>query len=226
MLTYIVDSIQNLEQTYNWSITSASSSPTTVTMTYKSQLQLFFHPVAFQSASRSKQNKPISLTYTGSQSLGTTLRFFLQLLRASLQGLPQSVTRVPDLLNFVSSGWDTALSVAEAERRLNLEAITESRIVSDEKLAISSTVLLPKVRTKVRVTLDVAAAISEDGDSMELTTNVEPSVQVVYGEQYNEKKMTEFIGKEISGSTDGWDGAVRELREKLIARGAKGQKNS
>ena len=101
--------------------------------------------------------------------------------------------------------------------------MTDSRIVSDERLSISSTLLLPKVRTKVRVSFDIAAAVGES-ETMELSTTIEPSVKVVYGEQYNEKKMTEFVEKETTGSFESWDGAVRELRERLIARGAKGVK--
>lgn len=218
------ESIESLERTYGWSITSAASSPPTVTMTYKSQLQLFFHPAAFASNAKSN-NKPISLTYTPNQQLSTTLRFFLQLLRAALQALPQSSTRVADLLALVSGGWDTALSVREAERRLHLEGMTESRIVSDERLCISSRLLLPKVRTKVRVSFDVGASVSvNEGESMELSTSVEPSVKVVYGEQYNDKKMTEFLQKEVGNGIEGWDGAVRELRERLLARGVKGGK--
>ena len=196
-------------------------------MTYKSQLQLFFHPGAFSQpsqASRSRPNAPISLTYsTGQQNLGTTLRFFLQLLRASLQALPQSTTRVADLLSLVNNGWETALSVAEAERRLNLEAMTESRIVSDERLAISSTILLPKVRSKVRVAFEVTAAVGE-AEGMKLSTSVEPRVKVVYGEPYNEGKMTEFVAKEVGSSLEGWSEVVRELRGRLVARGAKGEK--
>lgn len=129
-----------------------------------------------------------------------------------------------DLLNLVSNGWDTATAVAAAEKRLNMEAMTESRIVSDERLTISSTLLLPKVRTKVRVSFVIAAAVGEaEGEgTLELSTTVEPSVKVVYGEQYHEKKMTEFVAKEIGEGFEGWEGVVRELREKLIARGAKG----
>lgn len=193
-------------------------------MTYKSQLKLFFHPLAFQTGGQSRQNSSISLTYTGLQPLGTTLRFFLQLLRASLHALPQFSTRVADLLSLVGKGWETALLISAAEKRLNMEAMTESRIVSDERLTIASTLLLPKVRTKVRVAFDIAAAVGEDGDGLELHTTVEPSVNVVYGEQYHEKKMSEFISKEVDGGFEGWEGAVRELREKLIARGAKGMK--
>ena len=204
-------------------------------MTYASHLKLFFHPLAFQSGdspAQRGQNSPISLSYSGARELGTTLRFFLQLLRASLHALPQFETRVGALLGLVARGWDVATAIVDAEKRLGLEAMTEARIVSDEKLTISSTLLLPKVRTKVRVAFHITAAVAglssgsaedgEEGEPLELTTTVEPNVEVVYGEPYHEKKMSEFVAKEIGGGLEGWEGAVRELRERLIARGAKG----
>lgn len=194
-------------------------------MTYKSELKLFFHPAAFNTGVASRTNHPISLTYVGaSNQPSTTLRFFLQLLRASLQALTQSTTRVSSLLSLVSNGWDTALSISEFERRLNLHNPTSASILSDERLAISTNLLLSAVRTKVRATFEIGAAVNEDGDEMELGVSVEPKVEVVYGEAYDEKKMTEFIAKEIGGGIEDWDGAVGALREKLVARGVKGVK--
>ena len=194
-------------------------------MTYRGQLQLFFHPGAFLQPTgqgQDRPNAPISLIYTPTTPLSTTLRFFLQLLRASLQALPQSSTRVQDLLHLVSSGWEVASSASEAERRLNLEGLTETRIVSDESLSISSLILLPKVRTKVRVSFDVTAAVgASEEEKLELSTTVASAVKVVYGEPYDEKKMSEFVAKEIGNEFEGWDGVVADLREKLIARGSK-----
>ncbi|KAK5130779.1 hypothetical protein LTR08_001669 [Meristemomyces frigidus] len=222
------ESIKSLEDTYGWAITAASTSPTTVTMAYKSQLQLFFHPAAFQGASRSaksRSNATISLTYIAQdrdqrpRELTTTLRFFLQLLRASLHALPQSTTPVSDLLALVSNGWDTAFSVAEAERRLGIESMTDSRIISDERLAVESTILLPKVRTKVRVAFELLAAV---GQGMELSTTTEAKAWVVYGEKYNEENMTKFVNERTGDVAEGWSDAVREMKGKLVAKGAKG----
>lgn len=190
-------------------------------MTYKSSLQLFFHPSAFRNPSQdadSRPNAPIGLTYTGSnQPLPTTIRFFLQVLRASLHALPQSATKVSSLLRFVSSGWDTALSVAESERRLAIEGLTDTRIVSDERLSVSSFILLPKLRTKVRVSFDVLAAI---GEELALSESVEVDAKVEYGEALNEKKLREVLQGSVGGGVEGWDGAVREVRQLLLSKGA------
>lgn len=193
-------------------------------MTYKQHLQLFFHPRAF-STDGARPNSPISLTYIADEypyhpkKMTTTLRFFLQFLRASLQALPQCETRIQDLLTLVSSGWDTALEVAEAERRMSLQHPTEARIVSDERLAISSLVLLPKVRTKVAAGFEVAVTI---GESLVLSCSAEPSARVIYGEKYKEDKMRQFVQERTGDGVAGWDGAVAELRERLIIRGARG----
>lgn len=225
-LTLDAESVAALEQQYGWSVTSASSMPPTVTMTYRGQLQLFFHPGAFRQPDQQTQdqpNAPISLVYIPIKPLSTTLRFFLQLLRASLQALPQNSTRVPDLLHLVSSGWDTAQAVGEAERRLHIEGMTEARIVSDESISISSIILLSKVRTKVRVAFHVSAAVGTgEEDGLELSTSVSSDVKVVYGEPYNERKMSEFVAKEVGDDFEGWSDVVRDLRERLVARGAKG----
>lgn len=221
------ESVKRLEETHGWSITSASSTPSTLTMTYKSELQLFFHPRAFYRSddeSGDRPNAPIRLSYLdeGKKPMTTTLRFFLQFLRACLLGLPQCTTKISSLLGLVSNGWDTASSIAEAERRLNLETLTDSRIVSDEQLAVEANVLLPKVKTKVRATFDVSARLVEDGDEMRMECVCAPRVLVVYGEQYNERNMGEYLRGLVGDGFEGWDAAVRGMREKLIARGAKG----
>lgn len=193
-----------------------------MTMDYKSQLQLFFHPSAFTTTDVT-HNAPIGLRYTGTaQALPTTLRFFLQLLRASLHALPQCSTRIADMLRLVSSGWDMALAVAESERRLSIEGPADARILGDDRLSFAASVLLPGVRTKICATFALTISI---GEALLLDASVEADVKVVYGEPYNEKNMTEFLKGRVDNGIVGWAAAVRELREKLVATGPKTRKN-
>lgn len=97
--------------------------------------------------------------------------------------------------------------------------MTESKIIGDERLAVEATVLLPKVKTKVRATFEVTAMVGAD---LQVRTHVQPRVVVVYGEQYNEKNMAEFLKSTVGSGLESWDSAVRGMREKLVARGAKG----
>lgn len=220
------ESVAALQKKTGWAIDSASTSQ--LTMTYRSTLQLFFNASAFQplvsaKATSTHANSLISLIYIDEkQPLTTHNRFFLQCLRAQLHALDQSQTSIKDLLNFVSSGWDTATQVAETVRRLRLEHPVDVHILSDERLGVNIDVLLPKVQSKVRVLFEMGASVGENGSAMELVTNVDARVVVVYGEKYKEKNMGEFVLGRVGDGLEGWEDAVRELRVRLVARGRKG----
>ena len=213
-------------------------------MTYRAQLRLYFEPSAFicptttnkaQRSPRKPHNAPISLTYIADADehhpapLTTEKRFFLQIMRAHLQCLTQRQTPIKDLLDFVSGGWNAASAVSEALRRLNLENTVDVDILADERLGVQVGLLLPKVQTKVVLSFEVSAHVdgegSEDGgqsDDVRLRTGVDVQGKVVYGEQYKEGKMGEFVRARIGGDLKGAQEAVRDLKARLVATGRKG----
>ncbi|KAK8165134.1 Spc7 kinetochore protein-domain-containing protein [Phyllosticta citrichinensis] len=220
--------VSALEAQTGWSITSASVDPATLTMAYRNDLQLFFYPGSFAPHARADApNSTISLSYVGenksnnSSPLTTTKRFFLQILRANLHCLPQSTTSITQMLTHIRNGWDVALAVAENVRRLNLCHITEESILSDERMATTAHMLLPMLQTKVKCTFEIS--VTAEGD--ELKTSVATSTKVVYGEQYKEGKMGEFlssfVGGEIQVGDANWSEAVNDLKARLIAKGRK-----
>lgn len=146
-------------------------------------------------------------------------------MRAQLQCLPQSHTKVKDLLSFVSSSWDTASTIAEQARVLGVSYITEPTITSDEAMAIRSFILLDAMKTKVEVGFEVKVR-SGDGVAS-LCVGVKSSAKVCYGEGLKEKKMGEFLESKIAGKGKGakessiWAKAVGELEQRLMARGKK-----
>lgn len=210
-----------------------AASGTNITMTYRNTLQLYFNTSSFKlhssSTAASPTNSPISLTYIAGSAqpsaLTTEKRFFLQLMRAQLQCLDQNTITTKSLLDFVSKGWTTASLVAEQTRRLNLEHLVNVSILSDERLAIDVSVFLPKVETKVKVGLQLTAQLSNpEDDVLEIKEEIDVKASVVYGEAYNEKNMSDFVGKRVRGQGfEGWDDVVRELRTRLIATGRKGR---
>ncbi|EKG21257.1 Kinetochore Spc7 [Macrophomina phaseolina MS6] len=228
--------VSALEDKHGWLITSASSDPETITMSYRNDLQLFFHPGAFAPhASSSTSSSPISLTYIGDSApkypspLTTTKRFFLQALRANLHCLSQSTTPIRSVLVHVARGWDACLALAANVRRLALAHVTDESILADERMAVTSNVLLPSVQSKVRVIFEVGIASEgiavDEADGWK--TEVGVSAHVVYGESYKEGKMAQFleeaVGKEVFiGGPANWGDAVADLRERLIARGRRG----
>ncbi|KAF2153275.1 Spc7-domain-containing protein [Myriangium duriaei CBS 260.36] len=225
-------SVTALEKSTKWSVAAATGS--SLTMTYRSALQLYFNPSAFLpgtsttatlSRSPSKQaatNAPISLTYIAdNEPLTTEKRFFLQLLRAQLHMIDQSSTSARSLLAFVSGGWDTAEAVAETVRKVQLEHPVDVKILSDENLGVEVSMLLAEVQTKVSLAFEVQACVAEDGPEMKLETCTATSGRVIYGEQYKEGKMGEFLGQRVGKAMEGAETAVRELRTRLEKTGRK-----
>lgn len=222
--------VDALETTYGWAVISTVDS--SITLTYKRTLQLFFSPASFSTsneehASTNVENTPISLTYIADshsyrpQPLTTEKRFFLQIMRAQLQCLQQSRTNVKDLLTFVSSSWESATTIIEEARALSVSYVTEPTITSDEVMAIRSCVLLQAMRTKMEVSFDVKVR-SGDGVAA-LGIGVKAGARVYYGEGLKEKKMAEFLESKIKGVKErgSWVKAVGELEERLRARGKK-----
>ncbi|KAF2738454.1 Spc7-domain-containing protein [Polyplosphaeria fusca] len=221
--------VMALEQAYGWTITSATS--TTITMTHESDLELFFTPSAFATGANTP-NASISLTYVGDSAtphprpLTTSKRFFLQLMRAHVHCIPQSQTRISQLLSVVKKSWTSALAVAEGVRWLQHTHVTDECILSDERMAISSSVLLACLQTKIRATFEIGVCMGEDG--VEAQVDIEASL--VYGEKYNADKMgaflRDFCGAQLrSGEEMGvWADAVADLVGRLVATGRKGER--
>ena len=221
----ITASVAQLEKQTGWSIATATGA--NLTMTYKNTLQLYFNTTSFKITSSTQAqtptNSPISLTHITPASLTTEKRFFLQLMRAQLQCLDQNTISVKQLLDFVQRGWDAASLVAEQVRCLTLEQLVNVSILSDERLAIDVCILLPKVETKVKVGLRLTATLSDpEAEDLDIKHDIDVEAQVVYGEPYNEKNMSEFVGKRVRGQgSEGWDATVRELKTRLVATGRK-----
>ncbi|KAJ4286455.1 hypothetical protein N0V90_013155 [Kalmusia sp. IMI 367209] len=218
-----------LEKTHGWSITSASSN--TITMTYLNDLELYFQPSAFATSS-TIANASISLTYVGDSAtphprpLTTSKRFFLQLIRAHLHCIPQSQTRIKELLTLVKNGWTTALAVAEGVRWLEQNYITEESILSDERMAVSSNMLLHTLQTKIKVTYEIGVSLSSKG----VETEVSAKADLIYGEKYKAEKMGAFLenfcGVKVKEekSMSIWADAVLDLEERLRVTGRKGER--
>lgn len=200
-------------------------------MTHVSDLELYFQPSAFATGG-STANGSISLAYVGESAsphgrpLTTSKRFFLQLIRAHLHCIPQSQTRVAELLTLVKNGWATALAVAEGVRWLEHNYITEEFILSDERMAIAAYLVLPTLQTKVKVTFDIGVSL----DVVEVGTEISVRAEVVYGEKYGEEKMSSFLrdfcGSKVKSEKDMtvWADAMVELCARLKKTGRKGER--
>ena len=228
--SFFLANVDSLEATHGWTIAAANN--LALTMTYKRSLQLFFTPSAFlpkdsEAETGAGENAPISLTYISDaheyrpQPLTTEKRFFLQIIRAQLQCLQQSSTKVKNLLRFVAESWQSACAIVDEARILGISYITEPTITSDDVMAIRSSILLRPMRTKVAVDFEVKVRSGQSVDALDV--GVKASAKVVYGESLKEKKMAEFLESKIKGvgRRGAWAEAVKELEERCLARGKK-----
>jgi kinetochore protein Spc7/SPC105 len=200
-------------------------------MTHSNDLELYFQPLAFMTGGNTP-NQSISLAYVGDSAaphprpLTTSKRFFLQLIRANLHCIPQSQTRIADLLTLVKNSWATALAVVDGVRWLEHNYITEEFILSDECMAISANMLLPTLQTKIKVTFEVGVSLGSEG----VNTDVCAKAEVVYGEKYGEEKMgaflRDFCGSEVRKIDDMavWADGMLDLAARLRKTGRKGER--
>jgi hypothetical protein len=234
--------VDELESSTGWTIPSAAGN--SLTLNYKGELSLLLTPSSFSPhAPEQGSNSPISLSHLASgdtAEISITHRFFLQFLRARLLGVVQARTPIRAVLAQVSSGWNLASQIVRQVEDLQTVCPTAVAISGDERLCVTSTLLLRDMQTKVDVAYEVAVGGGADGDDVVAAASVSTAVKVVYGEELKEGRMAEFllakIGAEaaatgddarnqkvVGGGLGGWAEAVRDLETRLKARGKKGK---
>ncbi|KKK23320.1 hypothetical protein P175DRAFT_0523659 [Aspergillus ochraceoroseus IBT 24754] len=146
------DSVQKIEQKTGWSIVSASPSEfaagPVVTMSYRHQLQITFHPGSFHlEAGATKpspsQNArtPVELKYhpevgekgTKTSQLSPITLLVLKSLQNYLAGINQSTVAAKQLLRFVSEAWDLASQLEEEAHMLEFQGVTKLHLSDDTK---------------------------------------------------------------------------------------------
>ncbi|ROT39335.1 Spc7-domain-containing protein [Sodiomyces alkalinus F11] len=220
--------VDEMEKQYGWAITGTSG--TTISMAYKRDIELVFNVSSLQ---RDHKNAQIDLWYVASNretgaepSKPSTAEseFFLQCIRDHVRALPQSPTKIPDLLRTVRTSWDLAVSTRSQIRRINTTFPTTVVRTSDSSIAICSSLLLVPIETRVEVSLHVQAASRPDGVEFSL----HPQARVVYGETFNAGKMSEFLSthlgemvRPVGEGAPSWCDVLVDLHERLLARGRK-----
>lgn len=146
-------------------------------------------------------------------------------MRVKLQCLVQHETSIRDVLEFVSQSWEEAQAISGEVDALNRVWITTPEIKSDDILAIRTSILLREMKTKVEATYEVSVGGHGDGgEGLQMQMRVDVKARVVYGEELNEGKMGAFLTQKIGKKGGSWAGGVKELEERLIARGSKEKK--
>lgn len=202
-------------------------------MTYRKDIELVFDPSSFNCTNFNTKNAKaarIDLWYIGSsrevnpQPIPPEKDFFLQSIRDHVRGLPQEQTSIKDLLYTVTSAWDKALAVVNDIRLINISCPTEVAKTSDTSISIQCSLLIAALATKVGLTINLESNSMKDG----IDFLIRPTATVVYGERFNESKISEQLGKKFGGRVgedvpdrESWAAIIADLGEKLLARGRK-----
>ncbi|KAK2063414.1 Spc7 kinetochore protein [Colletotrichum caudatum] len=217
--------VDSLEKQHGWAVTGVSGSA--VSMTYRKEIELVFDLASFQ---HGQKNSRIDLWYiaanreTNPVPLTTERDFFLQCIRDHIRALPQSRTKIADLLHLVRAAWDKANCTSNHIRQLNITFPTAIARTSDSSVAVKSSLLLSQIQTKVEIALEIRGSSKPDG----IDFTLHPVAKVIYGEHFNTGKMGEFLtthlGDRALSREEGapsWSNVVVDLHERLLARGRK-----
>ncbi|GAB0139772.1 hypothetical protein EsHS_00000413 [Epichloe bromicola] len=213
--------VDAIEKQYGWAVTGLVG--TNLSMAYKREIEIVFDIASFQPH---QHNSRIDLWYIGDRSDAARAKtaekeFFLQCIRDHVRALPQSRTKILDLLNVVRVAWDKARFVTSEIGTINVTFPTNVVKTSDSSVAVTSSLLLSALKTRVETTLHLHGQSMPQGVDIGISTQV----QVVYGEHFNVSKVGEFlankIGNKMGAKEEGWSEVLVELYKRLIARGKK-----
>lgn len=138
-------SVQKIEHQTGWSIVSAltpaeSSASPMLTMSYRGQLQIKFHPGAFatKNSSAEKNNLPLELTSIKGKSISLIASLVLQSLQQHLATIQQSKITPKQLLTFISNAWDRTTGLENEARMLEFCGLTRLTLSdpSDSSLSL------------------------------------------------------------------------------------------
>lgn len=206
--------VDAMEKKHGWAISGLSGS--SLSMTYRREIELLidvgsFRPVDVRFAPGSRE-----------QQASTDMQFMIRYIGQRVRTLSTvGASQLSDLLRMVGKGWDKARLVARQISRINMVFPTKVAQTSETSLSVTSRLLLVPLKTLIEVGLRLDGSDgSDDNDVMAVSV----SARVVYGEQFNEGKMGEFlaarIGQRVEAGQD-WSDAFVELRRRLVAKGGK-----
>ncbi|KAK6074797.1 Spc7 kinetochore protein [Seiridium cupressi] len=226
--------VEAIEKAHGWNITGISG--TTISMTYRREIELVFDVAAFRGSSSigpsSSHNTRIDLWYVAanrehdSQPSSPEKEFFVQAIRDYVRSLDQASTKISTLLRAVGAAWTKASTVANDVRILNCTFPTEIVKTSDSSVTVRVALLLAPLKTKVELVLELRAEHVSAG----LQIAILPQAKVVYGEHFKTDKVCEYLAtrmgdrvlsRDDNAEREPWSDIVVELHERLLARGRK-----
>ncbi|KAJ5232281.1 hypothetical protein N7468_005237 [Penicillium chermesinum] len=132
-------SVRLIERQTGWAITSASttgsSSDPLLTMLYRGQLQIKFHPGAFAgiaSDDADEENVPLELAFVNGRNISPIASLVLQSLQRHLATIKHFTLAPKTLLRFVSKAWDSTLALENEARMLEFCGVTRLTLLDSQ----------------------------------------------------------------------------------------------
>ncbi|KAL4905403.1 hypothetical protein BDW74DRAFT_177774 [Aspergillus multicolor] len=235
------DSVHRIEQQTGWSISSASSSEAgpMVTMSYRHQLRIKFHPGSFyvaganQDSSPQKDNTPVELDFypehegksVQTRPLSPIVSLILKSLQVHIFTITQSKVTSKQLLRFVSAAWDLATKAEEEARMLGFHGVTNLRLSELEKPSLRARcTLLGTVPLPAESTTPSIGKSRIDVDFAVTTRIVDTSDENVLGVL---DIQTEVIASKVYGfGTDNSTGLSEKEMRSILSKELKGSNKS
>ena len=224
----VVAKLKQVENKSGWKLTAADGS--LVTLTHGKDIHVTFQPSSWITESNAPasnlENSTVDLQCTASNFSSSAIKqFFFSFLSTKAKSLVQHETRASNLLSLIRSGWDLCQRLEAAAHSLELGGLTDATVISEEKVALDTTLYLSMLETKIRIRYGISVLVT---DAFDVQARVKVIAKVVYGEKYDEPKMMEFLSQYVEDlqvtDLEGvrkWAAGVEDLRGRLIRRGRK-----
>ena len=211
-----------LIEEHGWAITGLSGN--NLSVSYRNEIELVLDITSFQPH---QANSTIDLWYIAHnrdvdpEPQTPEKEFLLQCIRDNVRAVPQSRTKLSHLLDMVRMAWDTSNRISSQISKVNISFPTTASKTSDSSIAMTSSILLTPLESRVEVVLTLQDMSGPNG----MDVAVSHEARVVYGESFNIENMGKFlatrIGTSVKDGAESWSDIFVELKNKLIARGKK-----
>lgn len=135
--------------------------------------------------------------------------------------MPQNRTKIIDMLDIIRNAWDKARLVSSFINRVNITFPTSVSKTSDSSVAVTTSLLLTPLQTRVEAILHLHGQSIPKG----IDVGISAQAKVIYGEHFNVSKVGEFlatrVGDRVGANEEDWSKVMVDLQQRLIARGRK-----
>ncbi|PYI05778.1 chromosome segregation protein Spc105 [Aspergillus sclerotiicarbonarius CBS 121057] len=236
-ISELKESVRNIERQTGWSIISATSeeeSPAgpAVTMSYRSQLQLTFHPASFHTQS-DNQTPPPELKYAPTNGtkrsvptpqLSPISLLVLKSLQNHITTTQPSTITPKQLLRFISQAWDLTLKLEEEARMLEFCGVTKLKLLEVEDT--------PSLRARCTLLSPITKSSTAGQPKRRIDVDFAVKTRILHNPEQQTGKIgtldiqTDVLASKVYGFGSGNEAGISETEMRSILFNGLGEKTS